>query len=211
MPNHDYARNNNREIINKYFTEWEQKIVSCGLSSTYMREKFSGCLSDAPNLPLDQFQELCFLWWVSLFNKYPILASKGRINEAEKKEMNKLVAKERLKEAKEKVRNNLYLLLDQYLRENKLPTPEWYFDYQKEKNAVKRAELYKKGDIHAKKYRENRIIKIKEFYEKNKNEYPELKELVEEELKEEVRVIKNLEETIKEFDYLEWSKNYTHW
>jgi hypothetical protein len=24
-------------------------------------------------------------------------------------------------------------------------------------------------------------------------------------------VIKNLEETIKEFDYLEWSKNYTHW
>jgi endonuclease III-like uncharacterized protein len=63
--------------------------------------------------------------------------------------------------------------------------------------------LYKKGDIHAKKYRENRIIKIKEFYEKNKNEYPELKELVEEELKEEVRVIKNLEETIKEFDYLE--------
>jgi hypothetical protein len=38
--------------------------------------------------------------------------------------MNKLVAKERLKEAKEKVRNNLYLLLDQYLRENKLPTPE---------------------------------------------------------------------------------------
>ena len=206
--NYTHAENNNREIINEYFTEHEQKIISCGLSNLYMFEKFRGCLAEAPNLSLDQFQELCFLWWVSLNDKYPILASKGQISEAEKREMYKLVAEERLKEAKEKVKDNLYFLLEQYLRENELPTPKWYFDYQREKDIAKRAELFKKTDIHAKKYRENRIIKTKEFYEKHKDKYPELKGLIEREVKEEEKVIKNLEETIKEFDYLEWSKSY---
>ncbi|RIA80921.1 hypothetical protein C1645_837834 [Glomus cerebriforme] len=63
-----------------------------------------------------------------------------------------------------------------------------------EKDVVKRAELYKKCDIHAKKYREDRVIKTKEFYKKYKNDYPELKELIERELKEEER--KNLEQFI---------------
>ncbi|CAI2181521.1 16821_t:CDS:1 [Funneliformis geosporum] len=116
--------------------------------------------------------------------------------------MYKLVSEKRLEKAKREVEDNLYFILEQYLDENELPTPKVYLDYQKEEDITKRAELYKKCDIHAKKYRANRIIKTKEFHEKNKDKYPELKDLIESELKEEERVIKNLEETIKTFDYL---------
>ncbi|RHZ35755.1 hypothetical protein [endosymbiont GvMRE of Glomus versiforme] len=195
------------EAIKIYFTEQEQKIISWGLSHIYMLEKFRcNCLRIAPNLSLIDFQKLCYSWWGS--NEKGInhkdLVNKGRLNSEQWKELDKILKEEEIKNKVRTAEDFFEIKLEEWLSQE-VSEPKLK-DYKEEHDLEKRAEILKERDVELEKYRKERLSKLEKFYKKNKDVFPELNKFLEEKIAEEKEEVKNWEKTIKETNYLEWSK-----
>lgn len=195
------------EVIKTYFTEQEQKIISWGLSYSYMLEKFhSHCLKIAPNLSLIDFQKLCYSWWASKEEEtsHKELANKGKLNSEQWEELNKFLKEEEFKKGITSANDFFERKLEEWLTQE-ISEPKLR-EYHREYDPEKRAEILKERDIEIRNYRKKRLSEIEEYYKKNKNIFPELNKLLEEKIKEETREVKVWERVIEETDYLEWSK-----